>query len=525
MPLYLGLDSSAQSLTAIVIEVAPGVRRTVLEQTLSFDEALPSYGTRHGVLPSDNPHVSTAPPLMWAEALDRMMERIARSGLDLADIRAIAGSAQQHGSVYLDAGAAGTLERLDATQPLVDHIQRIFSRAVSPIWMDTSTPDECAAITAATGGPAALAALTGSRAFERFTGPQIQKFAREQPEAYARTERVHLVSSFLASLLAGGHAPLEPGDASGMNLMDIRTGRWAPAALSATAPELESRLPAIQPSWTIVGPLAAYWRQRHGFPACDVVAWSGDNPCSLVGVGLVREGRVAISLGTSDTIFGFMQEPRVDASGAGHVFGSPTGAYMGLTCFKNGSLARERIRDAYGLDWAQFSDALRDTPPANGGAIMLPWFEPEITPPVADAGVRRFDLDPTDAAANVRAVIEAQVMAMARHSAWMGVPVNTIVATGGAAANREILQVMADVFGAGVDRLPTGNSAALGAALRAWHAAETASGTVMTWDDVVADFTRPVPGSRVRPRPEYRATYDRLMSRHAACEGSLTARP
>ena len=56
----------------------------------------------------------------------------------------------------------------------------------------------------------------------------------------------------------------------------------------------------------------------------------------------MREGRVAISLGTSDTIFGLMKEPRVDPSGTGHVFGSPTGDYMGLTCFSNGSLARER---------------------------------------------------------------------------------------------------------------------------------------------------------------------------------------
>ena len=41
-----------------------------------------------------------------------------------------------------------------------------------------------------------------------------------------------------------------------------------------------------------------------------------------------------------------MREPRVDSTGTGHVFGSPTGEFMGLTCFKNGSLARERIRDA-----------------------------------------------------------------------------------------------------------------------------------------------------------------------------------
>ena len=102
----------------------------------------------------------------------------------------------------------------------------------------------------------------------------------------------------------------------------------------------------VRPAWTIAGTLSPYWQQRHGFPPARVVAWSGDNPCSLIGTGLVREGRVAVSLGTSDVIFGLMEEPRVDSTGTGHVFGAPTGAFMGLTVFKNGSLARERVRDA-----------------------------------------------------------------------------------------------------------------------------------------------------------------------------------
>ena len=69
---------------------------------------------------------------------------------------------------------------------------------------------------------------------------------------------------------------------------------------------------------------------------------------------------------------------------------------MGTTVFKNGSLARERVRDLFGLDWAAFSAALASRPPGNHGAIMLPWFEPEITPHVGQPGVRRVDLDPAD---------------------------------------------------------------------------------------------------------------------------------
>src|SRR5262249_1383156 len=153
---------------------------------------------------------------------------------------------------------------------------------------------------------------------------------KQDPAAYAATDRIHLVSSFMASLLAGGHAPLDPGDGSGMNLMDLETCAWWPAAVDATAPDLARKLPALIPSSAIVGRLSAFWQQRYGLPSARVIAWSGDNPCSLIGTGLVVEGRVAISLGTSDTIFGVMRTPRVDPSGTGHVFGSPTGEYMGL---------------------------------------------------------------------------------------------------------------------------------------------------------------------------------------------------
>ena len=516
--LYLGLDSSTQSLTAVVIEVVGDEARVVLETSIAFDQVLPHYGTEHGVLPRVDPAVALSSPVMWAEALDLMMARLAASDVDLGRLAAISGSAQQHGSVYFREGAAATLAALDPAQPLAAQVEPLLSRAVAPIWMDSSTTAECAAIAAAVGGPSVLAARTGSRAFERFTGPQIRKFAAGDPEGYARTGRIHLVSSFLASLLAGRDAAVDPGDASGTNLMDLTTAQWWTKAVEATAPDLERRLPAIAPASSIAGTLAPYWRTRYGLPAARVIVWSGDNPCSLIGVGLVREGRVGISLGTSDTIFGLMKAPRVDPAGTGHVFGAPTGDYMGLTCFSNGSLARERVRDAYGLSWAEFSHALDETPPGNDGRLMLPWFEPEITPPVLTPGVHRFGLDPDDAPGNVRAVVEAQQMALAIHSRWMGVSIDTIHATGGAAVNDAILQVMADVFGADVYRSGVSNSAALGAALRAWHADALADGSPRSWDAITAGVAEPRRDSRIAADAARHAIYRELLPVYAACE-------
>lgn len=525
MAIYLGFDLSTQSLTALAIEVAGSVRRVAFDLSLDFDAELPQYGTRHGVLPQADPLVATSSPLMWSEALDRMMGMVARdSTIALADINAISGSGQQHGSVYLNATAAPVLSALDAARPLEEQVRAIFARSESPIWMDSRTAAECAEITAAMGGAERLARLTGSRAFERFTGPQIRKFFKRDPVGYANTGRIHLVSSYAASLLVGHHAPIEPGDGSGMNLMDLAAARWAGEALAATAPGLEAKLPPIAPSWTVAGLLSTYWRARYDFPAARVVAWSGDNPCELVGTGIVREGRIAVSLGTSDTLFTHLDALRHDPSLTGHVGGSPTGGWMALICCKNGSLAREAVRDQFGLDWAAFSELLAQGPAGNRGAILLPWFEPEITPTVLASGARRYGLDLADPGANVRAVVEAQMLALAIHSEWMGVRVKTILATGGASQNRAILQLMADVFGADVFVAGGGNSAALGAALRAYHADELARGHELPWEDVVAGFAEPWPASIVRPIPAHVAVYGEMRKVYAACEAHALGR-
>ncbi len=519
MPRYaLGLDSSTQSLTAIVIDPEEG--KVVYEDSLQFDEAFPEYGTENGVLrdPSD-PTVVHSPPALWAAALDRILERMAGADFPTGEIAAISGSGQQHGSVYLRRGAIERFAGFSAEKELAPQVEPLLSRPTSPVWMDSSTSEECAEITRAMGGSERLARETGSIAFERFTGPQIRKFFKESPRAYEETGRIHLVSSFLASLLLGGDAPIDPGDGAGMNLMDIRTFSWHPDALAATAPGLLERLPPIRPSDSVAGAVASRIVRRYGFdPGCRVVTCSGDNPNSLVGVGLVDPGAVAVSLGTSDTLFGFMKALRTDPRGEGHVFGAPTGDYMSLICFKNGSLARERIRDRHGLDWTAFSRILEETAPGNEGRILLPWFDPEIVPKVLEPGERWYGDDRRTAETEVRAVVEAQMLSLRLHSRWMGTTPERIHATGGASKNRAILQVMADVTNAAVYPLEIGNSAALGAAMRAARWTGSAEEPARPWEDLVERFTRPDLGGAVTPRPETRELYDAMLDVYEACE-------
>ena len=89
---------------------------------------------------------------------------------------------------------------------------------------------------------------------------------------------------------------------------------------------------------------------------------------------------------------------------------------MCLTCFKNGSLARERIREQTGSDWTFFDvTAFEETPPGNLNQLGLPWFEAEITPPVLTPGLRaNFDFANASPATQIRAIIEAQVPSITR---------------------------------------------------------------------------------------------------------------
>jgi xylulokinase len=516
--LFLGLDSSTQSLSAVVIDL--GSRKVVYDKSVNFDRALPHYKTQNGVLPNRDPLVKHSPPLVWAEALDLIFAEMKNDGVALGNILAVSGSGQQHGSVYFNERITAALENLDPKKFLVENLHGVFSRKTSPIWMDSSTAKECAEIRKKLGGVKYTASRTGSDTFERFTGPQIRKFFKTEPDTYKKTAGIALVSSFLASLLAGKIAPIDFGDGAGMNLMDIRKKIWDADALKTTAPSLKLKLPPLAASGQVIGKVSNYFVEKFGLnPEALATVWTGDNPASVIGLGLIKPGQVAISLGTSDTFFGTMEKCQTDENGEGHVFGSPTGGYMTLICFKNGSLAREKIRELYGIkNWDEFGKLVAQTKPGNDGAILLPWFDPEIVPRVNQPGVHRFDLDAKNAAANCRAIFEAQMMSMRLHSQWMQIAPEKIFATGGASKDVALLQIMADVMNCRVQRIEISKSAALGAALQAARGWLTTTGKNPKWEKLVAGFTAPVSNSEIRPDKKAARIYDKLIEKYADCE-------
>ncbi|KAF7374910.1 hypothetical protein MSAN_00377100 [Mycena sanguinolenta] len=532
-PLFLGLDLSTQQLKAVIISEDATV---VHESAVHFDNDLPEYKTTNGAILGPAEGEVTSPVAMWLDAMDLLMEGMKQAGIQFGEIAAISGAGQQHGSVYWSTSAEATLAGLDPTLTLKEQLApKAFSIQRAPIWQDSSTSQDCKALEEAIGGPQVLADLSGSRAYERFTGTQISKIRRLEPEAYAWTSRVSLVSSFIPSLFVGHIAPIEVSDASGMNLMNVLTCKWDDRLLDACGgPELRSKLgPEPVPGGTSLGKISEWWSRRWGFSSdCIIAPFTGDNPATVV--SLSAPGDALLSLGTSTTLL--LSIPPSDEPPkrfmTSHLLAHPTtlDAQIAMLCYKNGALAREQVRDQYcERDWQRFNKAVESTSAGNNGYMGLYFPLPEIIPP-GIVGNFFYKIEENKPApvedlpgdAHPRAILESQFLSIRSRIAAILPPhaphLHRLVVTGGGSTNDTIRQLAADLFGMKVYVSQTKEAAGMGGALLAkyawWRAGRGETGTFeeMMGDEVIGMQCV------AEPNPEVAAVYDGFVSVYQSCE-------
>jgi xylulokinase len=337
---------------------------------------------------------------------------------------------------------------------------------------------------------------------------------KNHPEVYRATSRITLVSSFLASVFLGRIAPFDISDVCGMNLWDINAGSWCEPLLKLAAggdglDSLKKKLGTVrEDGGGSMGPISSYFVQRYNFPSdCSIAPFTGDNPSTILALPL-RPLDAIVSLGTSTTFL--MSTPNYVPDPAYHFFNHPTtaGLYMFMLCYKNGGLAREKIRDALPKSttsdsWSTFNKIALETPPlgqesASDPAKLGLFFPlPEIVPNVR-AGSWRYTCN-TDGSnlqepaegwskeADARAIVESQILSLRLrsqklvHSPTPGIPPQPrrIYLVGGGSLNPAIARIIGDVLGGveGVWKLDVGgNACALGGAYKAVWAIERREG-------------------------------------------------
>jgi xylulokinase len=413
--------------------------------------------------PPTHPPRSEQDPRAWWDAFAQAWEQAGAPR-----VGAISVAAQQHGMVVLD-GAA------EVVRP-------------AKLWNDTeSAPD--AGWLLKQRDAREWAEACGSVPVASFTVTKLSWLHRSEPEVWERFAHVLLPHDWLTYRLTG-EMVTDRGDASG-------TGYWSPAA-----GEYRWDLLAIVDSgrdWSgavprVLGPTeaAGTWNDAAVGPG------TGDNMAAALGLGL-RPGDVAISIGTSGTVYAVSDAPTADASGAVAGFADASGHFLPLVCTLNATKVTDAVAALLGVDHAGLDALALAAPPGAGGLVLLPYLDGERTPnrPHATgvlAGIRS-DVTREQVA---RAAVEGVVCslldgldALAAHARCDG----TLYLVGGGSRSEAFRQVLADLSGREVTVPAETELVATGACVQA---AAVATGAWPSWGSTRATRIEPGPTSEVR---------------------------
>jgi xylulokinase len=472
---FIGIDTSTTATKALVM--APdGAVAAVGRSEYGFDTPRPRWSEQ-------------APERWWHATIEAISAALSEAGLAADQVGAVGLTGQMHGLVLLD--AAGEVLR------------------PSILWNDQRTQAECDEIRARVGR-SRLIATSGNDALTGFTAPKILWVRNHEPEIFARVGQVLLPKDYVRYRLTGGFAA-DKADGSGTLLFDLERRDWSPEILAALDLPKEWLPPTFEGP-AVTGVLSAEAATATGLRVgTPVVAGGGDQAANGVGVGAVRPGVAAISLGTSGVVFAAADRPVIEPEGRLHAFCHAvpdTWHVMGVMLSAAGSLRWFRDAVAPDLSYADLDGLARAVPAGASGLVFLPYLTGERTP----------HPDPTARGAFVgltvrhrlghlaRAVMEGVSFGLRDMVELMSptMTLDEVRVAGGGAQSPLWVQIVADVLDRPVRVVGTFEAAAHGAAMLA-ATSQGVFGSVQEACDAIVEVGPVVePSSDTAP---YAATY------------------
>lgn len=440
MSVFIGIDIGTSGTKSIAID---GNGRILAEATASY----PLYQPKPLWSEQD-------PDDWWKATVETVTSVVTSAGLKPADVKAIGLSGQMHGAVFLD------------------NNQQVIRRAI--LWNDQRTASECLGIERLVGGRAQLIQLVANPALTGFTAPKILWLRDNEPANFARVSKVLLPKDEIRRRLTGEFAT-DVSDASGMLLFDVAKRSWSKTLL--TKLDLSQDMFArTYESQEVTGKLTAESAQLLGLTTdCVVVAGAGDCAAGAIGSGIVREGLVSTSIGSSGVVFAHSENFAVDPSGRLHTFCHAVKDkwhLMGVTLAAGASLQWFRNNLCLISDYEQLTAEARATKAGSDGLFFLPYLSGERTPH-ADPDARGSFIGLTLSHSRghlVRSIMEGVAYSLNDSLAIMrelNISIEEIRASGGGAKSDLWRQIQADVFNESTSLLTAEHGAAYGVALLA----------------------------------------------------------
>lgn len=248
-------------------------------------------------------------PYDWYDkSVEGIKELIA--GFDGNDVKGISFGGQMHGLVMLDSE------------------DKVIRPAI--LWNDGRSYKETEYLNNVIGKDK-LTEYTGNIAFAGFTAPKVLWVKANEPENFAKINKICLPKDYLAYRLSGVFST-DVSDASGTLYFDVKNRTWSKEMCDICSIDM-NWLPQIFESYEKTGNLKPEIADELGISKdCIIAAGAGDNAAAAVGMGIVGKGGCNISLGTSGTIFISNDSFGVDANNALHSFDHADGGFHLMGC-------------------------------------------------------------------------------------------------------------------------------------------------------------------------------------------------
>jgi xylulokinase len=330
------------------------------------------------------------------------------------------------------------------------------------IWADTRAQSETDAMLAKIGAEEAYL-ITGHRASSSYSAPKMMWVRDHQPEIYTQVHKFVLAKDFIVARLTGKFVS-DYSDASGTNLLDLRTLDWSPRLIEAAGIPVEL-LPEPHIASDVVGEVLPAIAEEAGLAAgTPVVIGGGDGCCAAAGAGVVNEGSAFNYIGSSSWIALATREPIFDP--AQRTFNwphlmrgmySPCGAMQAAGNsyqWLRDNVCREEREAAVGLKVSPYelmNLQAEGSPRGANGLVFFPYLLGERSPRWnADARGVYFGLSMAHTRADlIRATLEGitlnlRVILDAFREQGAHIPAMRVI--GGGANGRLWRQIMADIY-------------------------------------------------------------------------------
>ena len=345
----LGYDIGTSSVKASLVDAQTG-------QTIASAQ----YPDSEAPIMSKQAGWAEQEPEMWWDELKAATSRVAeKAGGSLADVKAIGISYQMHGLVCVD-------KEGNALRPSI-------------IWCDGRAVPYGNAAFEAIGGETCLSHLLNSPG--NFTAAKLAWVKENEPELYAKIDKIMLPGDYIAMRLSGGDKKTTISGLSEGMFWDFKNNEVSKHVMQHFGFS-DNLIAEIVPTFSVQSRVCESVAAELGMPAGTPISYrGGDQPNNALSLNVMKPGEIAATGGTSGVVYGVLGDVNYDplsrVNTFAHVNHNQPYTRLGVLLCINGTgilnAWMKRTVAPEGISYGEMNELAESVPVGADGLSVIPF--------------------------------------------------------------------------------------------------------------------------------------------------------